>query len=85
MRMVFYPANYKKFIINNQFNIRMEALGAVLIVGHKDCGKTTTAKQKAKTIIQFQDEDKRENLLLIANTHPSDLLKGNKLILFDEW
>ena len=76
---------YKKRIIDNQFNIRMEALGGVLIVGPKGCGKTTTGKQKAKTVIEFQDEDRRENLLLIANTQPSDLLKGTKPILFDEW
>ncbi len=76
---------YRKRIIDNQFNIRMEALGGVLIVGPKGCGKTTTGKQKAKTVIEFQDEDKRENLLLIANTHPSELLKGTKPILFDEW
>lgn len=76
---------YKKRIIDNQFNLKMEALGGVLIVGPKGCGKTTTGKQKANTIIEFQDEDRRENLLLIANTHPSDLLKGAKPILFDEW
>lgn len=52
--MVFYPMNYKKRIIDNQFKIRMEALGAVLIVGPNGCGKTTTAKQKAKTIIHFR-------------------------------
>ena len=63
----------------------MEALGAVQIKGPKGCGKTTTAKQKAKSIIEFQDEDNRDNLLMIANTKPSDLLKGEKPILFDEW
>ena len=38
-----------------------------------------------KSFVEFQDEDQRENLLLIANTKPSDLLKGEKPILFDEW
>lgn len=76
---------YKKRIIDKQFDIRMKALGAVLIKGPKGCGKTTTAKQKAKSIVEFQDEDIRENLLNIANTHPSDLLKTEKPILFDEW
>ena len=76
---------YKKRIIDEQFAIRMEALGAVQIKGPKGCGKTTTAKQKARSIIEFQDEDNRENLLMIANTKPSDLLKGEKPILFDEW
>ena len=64
---------------------RMNAFGAVNIVGPKGCGKTTTGKHFSKSIIEFQDEDKRENYLLIANTHPSDLLKGEKPRLFDEW
>ena len=76
---------YKKRIVDAQFAIRMEALGAVQIKGPKGCGKTTTAKQKARSVIEFQDEDNRENLLMIANTKPSDLLKGEKPILFDEW
>ena len=76
---------YKKRIVDAQFEIKMEALGAVQIKGPKGCGKTTTAKQKAKSVIEFQDEDNRENLLMIANTKPSDLLKGEKPILFDEW
>ena len=76
---------YKKRIADKQLEYSMEAFGATLIVGPKGCGKTTTAKQKAKSIIEFQDEDERENYLLIANTHPSDLLKGSKPRLFDEW
>lgn len=76
---------YKKRIIDAQFEVRMNSLGGVLLVGPKGCGKTTTAKQKAKTVVDFQNEDERENLLLIANNHPSDLLKKEKPILFDEW
>lgn len=76
---------YKKRIVDAQFALRMEALGVVQIKGPKGCGKTTTAKQKARSVIEFQDEDNRENLLMIANTKPSDLLKGEKPILFDEW
>ena len=76
---------YKKRIIDAQFEVRMNSLGGVLLVGPKGCGKTTSAKQKAKSIVDFQNEDERENLLLIANNHPSDLLKKEKPILFDEW
>jgi len=77
--------NYKYRIIDKQFEERMQALGGILFVGPKGCGKTTTAKQKAKTVIEFQDEESRENLLLIANNHPSDLLRHPKPILYDEW
>ncbi|MCR5798352.1 MAG: DUF4143 domain-containing protein [Eubacterium sp.] len=77
--------NYLKRIADIQLIEKLEAFGGVLIVGPKGCGKTTTAKQKAKSFIEFQDEDERENYLLIANTHPSDLLRGAKPRLFDEW
>jgi len=77
--------NYKKRIADEILALKLEAFGGILIIGPKGCGKTTTAKQKAKSFIEFQDEDKRENYILIANTHPSDLLIGAKPRLFDEW
>lgn len=76
---------YLNRIADELLSFKLEAFGATLIVGPKGCGKTTTAKQKAQSYIEFQDEDERENYLLIANTHPSDLLKGEKPRLFDEW
>lgn len=77
--------NYKKRIADELLELKLESFGATLIVGPKGCGKTTTAKQKAKSIIEFQDEEKREDYLLIADTSPSKLLLGEKPILFDEW
>lgn len=76
---------YKKRIVDDQLDLKLEAFGATLIVGPKGCGKTTSAKQKAKSFIEFQDEEQRENLLAIANTSPSKLLIGEKPRLFDEW
>ncbi|MBR6296782.1 MAG: ATP-binding protein [Treponema sp.] len=64
---------------------RMKAFNAVNIVGPKGCGKTRTAKERCKTIIEFQDEEKREGYLNIAQTSPKLLLKNEKPILFDEW
>lgn len=66
-------------------DFKLETFGATLIVGPKGCGKTTTAKQKAKSVIEFQDEDRREEYLAVANTQPSRLLQGDKPRLFDEW
>ena len=48
----------------------MEAFGATLIVGPKGCGKTTTARQVAKSVIEFQDEDNREKYLSVAENVP---------------
>ncbi len=76
---------YKKRIIDDLLEMRLEAFGATLIVGPKGCGKTTSAKQKAKSFVEFQDEEQRENLLAVASTSPSHLLSGEKPRLFDEW
>lgn len=64
---------------------KLRTFGGVLIVGPKGCGKTTTARQQAKSLIEFQDEDTREYLLETANTLPSRLLIGEKPRLIDEW
>ena len=77
--------DYKKRIVDDELNLKSESFGATLIVGPKGCGKTTSAKQKAKSIVEFQDEEHRENLLAVANTSPSKLLIGAKPRLFDEW
>ncbi len=76
---------YKKRIIDAALDLKLESFGATLIIGPKGCGKTTSAKQKAKSVIEFQDEEQRDNLLAVANTAPSKLLIGAKPRLFDEW
>ena len=76
---------YKKRVADEILEEKLESFGATLVTGPKGCGKTTTAKQKAKSIIEFQDEDKRIDYLSVANTQPSRLLLGEKPRLFDEW
>lgn len=76
---------YKNRIIDKYLDKIIKVYNAVNIVGPKGCGKTTTAKQRVKTIIEFQNEEERENLLMIASTSPIQLLKNTKPILFDEW
>jgi len=77
--------DYKKRTADKLLEEKLDAFGAVLITGPKGCGKTTTGKQKAKSYIEFQDEDVRENLLAVAKNQPSRLLIGDKPRLFDEW
>ena len=64
---------------------RLETFGAVLIEGPKWTGKTTTAEQRAKSVIKLQDPDKAEEYLATAATKPSLLLKGEQPKLIDEW
>jgi predicted AAA+ superfamily ATPase len=63
----------------------LDAFGAVLIEGPKWCGKTTTASQRANSIIKMQDTDMRAEYLATANSKPSLLLMGEVPRLIDEW
>lgn len=76
---------YRKRITDTSLQLKLKAFGATLIVGPKGCGKTTSAKQFAKSTIEFQDEDNRERYLSVAENMPSKLLIGDKPRLFDEW
>lgn len=74
---------YRKRISDNILENKLDLLGAVLIEGTKWCGKTTTATQKAKTVVMMNDEEK--NYVSIAEISPSLLLKGETPVLIDEW
>lgn len=66
--------DYISRIVDTIVNRKMTAFNAVNIVGPKGCGKTRTAKERCETIIEFQDEDKREGYLAVAETAPRVLL-----------
>ncbi len=76
---------YLSRIADNELKMRLRSVGATLIVGPKWCGKTTTAKQMAKSVIEMQDPDLQEGYLRLADTKPSLLLAGEKPRLIDEW
>ena len=77
--------DYLKRVIDDQLQDYLDAFGAVNIEGPKWCGKTTTAKQKAASIIELQDTDKRDEYLATALTKASILLEGETPRLIDEW
>mgnify|MGYP002346200798 FL=1 len=64
---------------------RLEYAGAVLIEGPKWCGKTMTASQQAKSILDMQDEDNSDKYIKAADAQPSLLLDGDAPRLIDEW
>ncbi len=76
---------YLPRIVDLEINESMEVIGAILIEGCKWCGKSTTAIHHAKTIVEFQNPDKKEEYDNIRDTKPSLFLKGEKPLLFDEW
>ena len=76
---------YKKRIADEILKFKLESKDAVLIEGPKWCGKTTTAKQVAKSVIVMQDQDKSSSNIELANIKPSALLEGDTPRLIDEW
>lgn len=64
---------------------RLDAKGAVLIEGPKWCGKTTTAKQQAKSFISMDRPDMTRQYQQMAEISPNTLLEGETPRLIDEW
>ncbi len=77
--------DYKKRVFDDILKFRLKVFGAVLITGPKGCGKTRTGEELSKSKIEFQDEEKRDYYLSLANNFPSELLIGDYPRLFDEW
>jgi predicted AAA+ superfamily ATPase len=74
--------NYKSRIVEAEIFQKLNASGAVLIKGPKSCGKTETAKQFAKSILQV---DRNEQVPVIMSVDPKRLLTGETPRLLDEW
>lgn len=76
---------YLPRVIDSEIEELMEIMGAVLIEGCKWCGKSTTGAYHAKSIIEFQNPDRKQEYEEIKNTKPSLFLTGEKPRMFDEW
>lgn len=69
-------------IIEADLSDKLAASGAVLIKGPKSCGKTETAKQFAKSVLEM---DRNPQVPMIMATNPQLLLAGETPRLIDEW
>lgn len=76
---------YMQRYLDEELKEVLECMGAVLIIGPKWCGKTTTVKQHAKSIIQLQHPSYSKSYLRLADIDPLQLLEGEKPRLIDEW
>jgi len=76
---------YINRIVDKEITEKLSIMGAVLIKGPKWCGKTTSAKQISKSVLEMQNPDLQDNYIELANTKPSLLLEGDKPRLIDEW
>ncbi|MCL2501627.1 MAG: DUF4143 domain-containing protein [Bacteroidales bacterium] len=74
--------DYVSRIIESEICQKLNASGAILLTGPKSCGKTETAKQFAKSILQV---DQDEQVPVIMSVAPRRLLAGEAPRLLDEW
>lgn len=78
-------AEYKPRIVDQILARKLAGKGAVLIEGPKWCGKTTTAKQQAKSILNLGDSNILKQSRQLFEISPQTLLQGETPRLIDEW
>lgn len=76
---------YRPRIVDNQLERMLRRIGAVLVQGPKWCGKTTTAEQKAASVIYLDDPSRKKMYLQTAELNIKMLLQGETPRLMDEW
>ncbi len=62
--------NYIPRIFDQILDFSLKTKGAVIVVGPKWCGKTTTTKRHAKTIIDIMPLEGRQDLIDLAKVSP---------------
>lgn len=78
-------ARYKQRIADRILQRKILGKGTVLIEGPKWCGKTTTAKQLAKSFLDLGDSAILKQSTALIDISPQTLLKGDTPRLIDEW
>jgi len=78
-------AKYKQRIADRILTRKVLGKGAVLIEGPKWCGKTTTAKQLAKSVLDLGDSAVLKQSEQLIELSPKTLLEGKTPRLIDEW
>lgn len=76
---------YKQRIADRILKRKVLGKGVVLIEGPKWCGKTTTAKQLAKSILDLGDSAVLKQSYGLIEISPKTLLEGKTPRLIDEW
>lgn len=73
-------------LFDSVLSFALKSKGAVLVVGPKLCGKSTTCRKHAKTIIDLMPISTRKNLVEFAKNAPVEFLsQGKRPMLIDEW
>jgi uncharacterized protein len=74
-------AAYRRRIIDDELDVLLAALPAIAIEGPKAVGKTATASQRAATVHELDDPDRRA----LAEADPGRLITDPPPVLIDEW
>lgn len=78
--------NYLARLFDKELDFELQVMGGILIVGPKGCGKTSTAKRHAASVIDMLDpEEEPQNLAFAKAALHQFLTSGNAPILIDEW
>ncbi len=77
--------NYRPRLADKTLERKLKGKGAVLIQGPKWCGKTTTAEQRAKSILYISNPEDVKSNLVAVDINPSKLLEGDTPRLIAEW
>lgn len=78
-------SEYLSRLIENVIIEKLKVKGCVAIEGPKYCGKTSTAKQFAKTFIELHKQLNLERYRTYVEMDDPNLFVGEKPIVFDEW
>lgn len=76
---------YKKRIADEIIEKKLNSSGAVLVVGPKWCGKTTTSEQHSCSVNYISDPMNLNKNMILAEININSLLEGDKPKLLDEW
>jgi len=76
---------YLSRIVDELIEKKLKIMGSVVIKGPKWCGKTTSAKRYANSILELQNPETREKNIALSKNDISMLLDGDKPRLIDEW
>lgn len=76
---------YKQRMADRLLARKLAGKGAVLIEGPKWCGKTTTARQQAKSMLDLGDSEILRQSQQMMEVSPKTLLQGETPRLIDEW
>ncbi len=80
------PKDYIPRLFDKTLEFSLKSKGAVLVIGPKWCGKSTTSARQAKTIIDLTIEETKKQYIALAKASPTIFLQqGEKPLLIDEW